>query len=80
MGNLFGFEGVTAKEIADLVLMTREVYDTVPGALELGNTVKWENINLPASSIFLRITWGREMPAINRFKLPISILAPLKSN
>ena len=44
MGDLFGFQRVTAEEIADLVLMTRKVYDTVPGDLELGNTVKWENI------------------------------------
>lgn len=45
MGSLFGFQGVTAEEIADLALMARRIYDDVP--LDVPpppNTPKWENI------------------------------------
>ena len=39
MGDLFGFQRVTAGEIADLVRMSRQSYETVPQ-----NVNAWENI------------------------------------
>ena len=45
MGTLFGFDKVTDEEITDLVLMSRQSYQSIPGELTSDDgSVEWENI------------------------------------